>query len=124
MARVTIDNLAAEVEKVLDEYFEEENRVTSEAVKEVTKLGVKAVKSGAGVFGGSGEYKSGWTSKVETGRISTQGVIYNAKMPGLPHLLEFGHAKVNGGRVPGRVHIAPVEDEIIRTLQEKLEASL
>ena len=68
------------------------------------------MKSGAAAkFGGTGKYAEGWTSRFETERFSAQGIIYNKDVPGLPHLLEHGHAKRGGGRVPGREHVAPVE---------------
>ena len=124
MARVTVDNLASAIEDILEQYEGDVENLNAETVKEVVKLGVKAVKSNSGVFGGTGKYASGWTSQVETGRMSAQGTIYNKKVPGLPHLLEHGHAKRGGGRVPGRVHIAPVQDEIEKALREELEKRL
>lgn len=124
MARVTIDNLASAIEDILEQYEGDVEDLNAETVKEVVKLGVKAVKSNSGVFGGTGKYASGWTSQVETGRTSAQGTIYNKKVPGLPHLLEHGHAKRGGGRVPGRVHIAPVQDEIEKAFREELEKRL
>lgn len=124
MARVTIDNLASAIEDILEQYEGDVEDLNAETVKEVVKLGVKAVKSNSGVFGGTGKYANGWTSQVETGRMSAQGTIYNKKVPGLPHLLEHGHAKRGGGRVPGRVHIAPVQDEIEKAFREELEKRL
>ena len=47
--------------------------------------------------------------------------IYNAKLPGLAHLLEHGHAKVNGGRTAPRVHIAPVEKKLIEEYERNVE---
>lgn len=124
MAKVTIDNLASEIQRILDEYGEDVTNLTEETVKEVAKTGAKAVKSASGIFGGTGKYASGWTSQVEGGRLNTKATIYNGKTPGLPHLLEFGHAKRGGGRVGGRTHIAPVEQEIIDTIQREIEAKL
>ena len=42
----------------------------------------------------------------------------------LAHLLEYGHAKRNGGRVEGKAHIAPAEEKGIRQLEEEIERSL
>lgn len=42
----------------------------------------------------------------------------------MAHLLEFGHAKRNGGRVNGKVHIAPAEELGIKQLQEQIERCL
>lgn len=124
MARVTVENLASAIEDILEKYEGDVEDLTAETVKEVVKLGVKAVKSNSKAFGGTGKYASGWTSEVETGRMSSQGTIYNKRVPGLPHLLEHGHAKRGGGRVPGRVHIAPVQDEIEKAFRETLEKKL
>ena len=111
--KITADNLADALDAIMEKYCNEVREQTKEGVRAATKAGVKAVKSGAEAkFGGTGKYAAGWTSRLETGQFSAQGIIYNGKLPGLPHLLEHGHAKRGGGRVPGRAHIAPVENII------------
>lgn len=117
MAKKTpIDKFSAAIHDVLEYYGEELQENIAEAAKTVTKKGVQAVKQSArGLFKKTGAgYAEGWTSRYETGRVSAQGIIYNEDVPGLPHLLENGHAKRGGGRVPGRAHIKPVEDEIVK----------
>lgn len=124
MAKVPVDRLSAEVEKILQKYGENVQENLSDIVKDMSKKGAKAVSQQARqMFGGTGEYASGWTSKAETGRISAQGVIYN-KTPGLPHLLENGHALRGGGRAPGRPHIKPVEEQLVKEFEEKVKAKL
>ena len=56
--------------------------------------------------------------------MGAKATLYNAKVPGLPHLLEHGHAKRGGGRVSGRVHIAPVEEELEKAFTQELERAL
>ena len=124
MAKVTIDNMADAINKIIADYGEEAQKGTAEVVKKVTEVGVKALRGNPGSFGGTGKYSKGWRSQYETQRLSAQGTIYNATVPGLPHLLENGHAKRGGGRVPGRVHIKPVEDQIIETFTKQLEEKL
>lgn len=116
-------DLGSEIQKILDECEVEVVDDMKEAIKAVTKAGVKKVKSNAKIFKGSGAYKKGWTSKVEEERMTAHGVIYNRK-PGLPHLLEYGHPKRTGGRVEGREHIKPVEEEIEKEFVGELEARL
>ena len=75
-------------------------------------------------FSGTGKYAAGWTSQAKEGRYSSQGIIYNRAKPGLPHLLEHGHAKRGGGRTDGKEHIAPVEQEVIKSFEEAIKEKL
>lgn len=124
MSKVTVDNLAAEIQKILEEYKDDVERLNKETVRKVGQKGVQALRSNSGMFGGSGKYASGWSSKVEESRMGAKATLYNAKVPGLPHLLEHGHAKRGGGRVSGRVHIAPVEEELEKAFTQELERAL
>jgi len=123
MARSTVDTLAADIQAMLEEYGEDVTRLTKAAVQQAGKMGAEALKSNSSIFNGT-RYASGWRSKVEEGRMGAKATLYNAKVPGLPHLLEHGHAKRGGGRVSGRVHIKPVEDEIEKAFTRELEAKL
>lgn len=124
MAKTTVNTLAIDIQKILDEYEGDARNLAKETVKKVAKKGVEALKSASGVFGGTGKYKSGWTSKIEETRLSVKATLYNAKEPGLVHLLEYGHAKRGGGRVAGRPHVKPVEEELAKVFEEELENAL
>lgn len=121
--RVAVDQLSAAVDKVLEKYGEDVQQNLNEITKEITKKGAQTLKKQSN-FGGSGRYASGWTSQTETGRVSAQGTIYNGTVPGLPHLLEHGHANRGGGRTPGRVHIAPVAEKLEKEFEEKVKSRL
>lgn len=124
MAKVTVDNLAETIQGMLEEYEGEVETNLSAITKKIGQTGVKALKSSSSsTFGGSGKYARGWKSKTEVGRLNTVTVLYNSS-PGLPHLLENGHAKRGGGRVPGRAHIKPVETELINIFEEEVKAKL
>ena len=123
--KIPIDRLSAEINKILTDYGEQVQENVDEAAQRVAKAGVKAVKGNAkSSFSGTGKYAAGWTSKFEKGRLSSQGIIYNGKLPGLPHLLEHGHANRNGGRTPGRPHIAPVEQKIIEDFVKAVKEAI
>lgn len=124
MAKKTpVDKLAEAAQKALQEYAQDATQTTKELVRAVAKKGAQSVKQASAKEYGSGRYSKGWTSTVEESRLGAMGVIYN-KTPGLPHLLEKGHAKRGGGRVPGRAHIAPVEEELVKDFPKELEERL
>jgi hypothetical protein len=123
--KVTLDTFADALKEILDEYAGEITDSVQEVTAKVTKAGAKAVKSESlssfnDVHLKKGRYGTGWTTQIETGRLSAQGVIYNKKYPGLPHLLEHGHAMRGGGRTKGKLHIAPVEKKIIEMYEREI----
>ena len=73
----------------------------------------------------TGKYAKSWTTKKvrETSQTLTM-VVHSKNRYQLAHLLEYGHAKRNGGRVEGKAHIAPAEQQGIRQLQEDIERAL
>ncbi len=73
----------------------------------------------------TGQYAEGWTAGQYTWTaLGAEITVYNAKKPGLAHLLENGHAKQNGGRAPAKVHIKPVEEEVGRELEENIRKAV
>lgn len=126
--KVTVENLASEVQKILDDYGDEVSENLDKIVREVGKKGVQALKSESlSKFPSSKKHKKRygetWKSEVTKKRLYTTVTIYNSQ-PGLPHLLEHGHAKVNGGRVPGKVHIAPIENKLILQFEKEVTTEL
>ena len=122
--RITIDQFASSIHDILEKYGDEINENMEAAVKAVSRKGAQAVKSAASSTFNGKKYASGWTSRTETGRMSAQGTIYNRTVPGLPHLLENGHAMRGGGRVAGRPHIKPVEEKIIQEFEQEVRKSI
>ena len=121
---VTIDNFAAAVGEILQQYGDDLQQNMNQIVKNVSKKGAAAVRTSArGAVGGTGKYAKGWTSETDVGRLRVEGTIYN-KTPGLPHLLEHGHALRNGGRTGARTHIAPVEEKVIREFESMVKSKL
>lgn len=70
----------------------------------------------------TGDYKKGWKiDKKELGRGNTRAIVYNATNFQRTHLLEKGHAGLNGGYVPGHPHIAPNEKKHVEEFVKKAE---
>lgn len=126
--KVTVDNLEEELKKILDDYGDEVSENLDKITREVGKKGVQALKNESlEKFPSSGKHKKRygqtWKSEVTKRRLYTTVTIYNSQ-PGLPHLLEHGHIKVNGGRVPGKSHIAPVEQKLILEFEKEVTNKL
>lgn len=127
--KIELDGLEKAVNEILDEYGAEVNAQVAEVVPDIAKEAAKQVKANALAKGlkrkkGGKHYVNGWKSQVETKRLTVTAVVYNSTKPQLTHLLENGHAKVNGGRVEGRPHIAPVNEWAEKELIERIERRL
>lgn len=121
MAKCKIKGISNEITKILQEYSDEVSE-NLEMAKEVTaKETVKELKktSPKRKGKGGGKYAKGW--KVSD--IRGKKVIHNKKYQ-LTHLLEHGHAKINGGRVAARVHIRPAEEKAIKNYIERVERAI
>ena len=129
MPKTPIEKFRQAVDKALQDYAQDTTLTVKDLARTFAKKGAQAVKqASAEAFGGTGKYASGWTTEYQESRTSLHGVIYNKKVPGLPHLLEHGHANRHGGRtyppVPGREHIAPVEESISEEFLKAVENDL
>lgn len=68
------------------------------------------------------KYASGWTVKlVYKDDENVRYKVKNKNAPQLTHLLEYGHAKVNGGRVEARPHIKKAEENAKENLLKKIK---
>lgn len=108
------------INAILAEYGEAAFDAIQEASKDTAKEVVKELKK-AGDFNNGNDFRKGWTQKTESARFGASAVVYNKTKPGLAHLLEFGHAKQNGGRTKAFNFIAPIVDTIETTFLENFE---
>jgi hypothetical protein len=63
-------------------------------------------------------------TEPEVGQPHKRIVHVKAPHYRLAHLLEYGHAKVGGGRVEGRPHIRPAEEMVIREFMAEVEEAI
>ncbi|MGI5949729.1 HK97 gp10 family phage protein [Peptoniphilus sp.] len=116
-------DLSAEIEKALEEQIEVANEVLESAAQKVADDAVKELKSSSPKK--TGKYAGGWGK--EESKMATRSrsyTIYNKKYANLTHLLEFGHAKVNGGRVAAKPHIAAVEQKAMKDLEDEIKRGI
>jgi hypothetical protein len=125
MATIQPENLADEVQKLLDEYGDVVNDALKEAIEETAKEAQQQLRSknmGRKLWK---KYPKGWSVQIKAGRLDVEGIVYNKDHYRLTHLLEFGHATRNGGRTKAFPHIADVnafaQKEVLERLKEKLE---
>ena len=102
-----------------------EQRTIPEIATIADSVAKEAVNMLHGAYPNGSAYNAGWTSKSQnTGTDYVRIIHGKAPTYQLAHLLEFGHATRNGGRVGGITHIKPIEEwataEFERRLREKL----
>ena len=121
MAKVGVNSVAKAINDVLSQYSDKVGDVLDDVIKEVATEAKKQLAATSPKR--TGRYAKGWRTENTGTRLSPGQTVYNTQ-PGLPHLLEFGHAKRGGGRVSAIPHIAPVNDNIPEMVEERLERKL
>ncbi len=107
----------------LQVYAEATTEIVEEAVLETAKETVNELRITSPV-GDTGDYAESWKYKRDSeakGKNKYNMIVYSKK-PNyrLTHLLEHGHAKVNGGRTKAIPHIKNAEETAIKRLENKI----
>lgn len=108
---------------IIDNLREYSNEVIAESKKQVQQVGKETVNQlKATSPKRSGDYAKGWKMKKAFENADEIRVeVYNANKPFLVHLLEYGHAKKNGGRVEAIPHVRPAEQAASKKLDKKVK---
>lgn len=106
-------NLVQQMKDILTDYSDEVMHATIKALEETAKEAADELKAKSPKR--TGKYARDWAVKSEAKRTYTSTFVYNKKHYQLTHLLEYGHAKYEGGRrVEGEFgkveHIGPVNE--------------
>lgn len=115
----TADQAEMFVKNELDQFAGVLPRILLEAQKKAAKAAVKSLKNTSPTR--TKEYSKGWKSKTTETRLGASTTIYNGRKPGLAHLLEFGHPKVNGGRTKPFPHIKKVEEDAMDAYEKAVK---
>lgn len=121
--KIEATDLRSVVNGILDEYAADVGAAVDKAVTKTANEAVKELKRGKGGFNDR-TYSKGWSKKVIKHRLYSEAVVYNKTHGHLTHLLEFGHAKRNGGRTTAYPHIAPVNDQVPDLFEDAFEEAL
>ncbi|PEF36311.1 HK97 gp10 family phage protein [Bacillus wiedmannii] len=112
-----MNDFASEIARELQRYAHVVEEELLTAQEEVADLAVSKLRQSGPKK--TGAYRKGWRKKKEGNGV----VVHNTKGQ-LTHLLEKGHAKAGGGRVPAKVHIRPVEEYVIDELPRRIERAI
>lgn len=123
--KVIISDLAAEIERELTDYHrditagmkKETQKIAREArteLKQTSPRRIKGVKHYADMW--KVKRVSEWSNAIE---MRVQNDRYY-----LTHLLENGHAKVNGGRVKAYPHIGPAQQHVNEKLAGRIKVMI
>ena len=114
-----VDGFAAAMQGILDRLDDAIEDGRPQVVREAAKTARKEWKAKAPKK--TGRYADSIQMKVFKDTASeTKADVGSATLPGLPHLLEHGHAKVGGGRVPARPHVAKAAEIAMQQLEEEI----
>ena len=121
--KTTAQNLSVVLEKMLSEYTDEVRRGVKKDVHDVAIECRDEIKKKSPVD--TGKYRAGWATRTAFESLyDIRMEVYNRSKPELTHLLENGHAKVNGGRVSGRPHIRPADEHAEEELDRRVKATV
>jgi hypothetical protein len=119
MVNIPIDRLADELVSAIKEYTEDVEIGVRKAVDKTAREVLKEAQALAPKR--TGEYAKTFTITKDDGYGVTRRIIWNKKHYRRVHLLEFGHAKVNGGRVKEYPHLRPAYEKHGARLPDELK---
>ena len=119
----TVDAMADEIMKGLTDYA----YLADTAMKKAVRKTAKSVKDeiSANAPKRTGTYAKSWSSKkIKENSHSLEMTVHSKNRYQLAHLLEKGYAKRGGGRVSGKPHIAPAEENGVQLLEHLIVEAL
>lgn len=107
---VDMDAFASTLSGLLDDLGVSVEEEVKPAVRDAAKIARKEWRNRANntfkPMGGEHRYGNSITYTVKGRSHETSAEVGSKQYPGLPHLLEKGHATIGGGSVAGRPHIS------------------
>lgn len=108
---VSAEDFANELVRMIKEYTED---VTQAIEKETESTANKVLQEAKNLAPKrTGEYARNFGKTKKKLSSGLECYVWNKKHYSRVHLLEFGHAKVGGGRVAARPHLRPAHDKYV-----------
>lgn len=117
--KVDIENLGAAIVEFIREYTEDVALAVKKEVASTAKEARDQLEEKSPEL--TGEYKAGWRVKNNDDEGAASRILYNKTDYQLVHLLEFGHASRNGGRVRAHPHVAKTVDPLLEEMHENIK---
>lgn len=118
---ISIDNLADAIVSAVREYTEDVSEAIEQEVDATANEVLKEVQTNHPYKDRTGEYTKGFKITKQDREGRTRRIVWNKKHYRRVHLLEFGHAKRGGGRVPAYPHLRPAYDKHAAQLPERIK---
>lgn len=111
------DEFAAAMSEIFGDIVEASDEAVFQCVHDALEQGRDEWRRGAKGYGWKyGRFVTYRSLRLKHG---TEGHIYSRK-PGLPHLLEKGHAKIGGGKTRAFEHVKPAANYAFRYAREHI----
>lgn len=117
---IPIDALADALAQELEDYNQDVTDSLKTSVKDASKVCVAELKATSPELTGS--YASGWRKRTAyEGPTDIRMQVHNKTDYQLTHLLEDGHANVDGGRTPAYPHIGTAAEKASELLEKDVK---
>lgn len=117
----SVDEFASTLDSIFGEMKDASDDALADALKTGAATSAKEWRANAPAK--TGRYKKSVRYRMDKAGDKPEATVYSVK-PGLPHLLEKGHARMGGGYVAAREHIAPAADTGFDKAFEALQSNL
>lgn len=128
---ITIDNLSSAIADELAKYSQEISKTVIDICTDEAQLLADNIKNDSPKRSKKvakrvlNKYSKGWVATEDyKNNLNVQYTIHNKTSYQISHLLEYGFATRDGGRVEGRPHIKPNEEATNERIEKRIQEAI